>query len=162
MQILKPKLIQETRLEEIPQPNENTHTLRQILETFDPVSLKEIKATRLLKRMDTKYLFHESLLPDILRYLVEDYHVLDVDGMRMQRYKTRYYDTPDFELYRQHHNGQRDRFKLRVRSYLNTSLDFLTEDATMLSSEAAFENIVQELIDHTYARYEAVQAYLSN
>jgi len=125
MQILKPKLIQETRLEEIPQPNENTHALRQILETFDPVSLKEIKATRLLKRVDTKYLFHESLLPDILRDLLEDYNVLYVDGMRMQRYKTRYYDTPDFELYRQHHNGQRDRFKLRVRSYLNTSLDFL-------------------------------------
>jgi hypothetical protein len=35
-----------------------------------------------------------------------------------------------------------------------------TEDATMLSSETAFENSVQELIDHTYARYETVQIHL--
>lgn len=35
-----------------------------------------------------------------------------------------------------------------------------TEDATMLSSETAFENSVQELIDHTYVRYETVQIYL--
>ncbi len=125
MHILEPRLHEETRFEEIPQPNENTNILRQILETFDPVSLKEIKAAPLLKRMDTKYLFHESLLPDTLRDLANDYNVLDVDGLRMQRYKTRYYDTPDFELYRQHHNGQRDRFKLRVRSYLNSGLDYL-------------------------------------
>jgi len=37
-----------------------------------------------------------------------------------------------------------------------------TEDATMLSSEAAFKNSVQELIDHADARNEAVQEYLSN
>jgi len=75
--------------------------------------------------VDTKYPFHETLLPDILKNLADDYHVLEVDGERLQRYKTRYYDTPDFDLYRQHHNGQRDRFKLRVRSYLNSGLDYL-------------------------------------
>jgi hypothetical protein len=35
-----------------------------------------------------------------------------------------------------------------------------TDDATMLSSETAFKNSVQELIDHTYVRYETVQIYL--
>ncbi len=150
MQIIKPKLTQETRLEEITQPNENTHTLRKILKTFEPVSLEEIKAARLQKRMDTKYLFHESLLPDILRDLADDYNILEVDGLRMQRYKTRYYDTPDFELYRQHHNGQRDRFKLRVRSYLNSDLDFLevkrkdNHDRTQKSRLPAVESPMEE------------------
>jgi spore coat protein H len=37
-----------------------------------------------------------------------------------------------------------------------------TEEATMLTSEAAFENSVQELIDHVYAQYEAVQKHLSD
>jgi len=36
------------------------------------------------------------------------------------------------------------------------------KDATMLRSNAAFENSAQELIDHVYERYEAVQRYLSD
>lgn len=125
VRIYGPRLYKEARPEEMPQPNGDLKTLCEILLTFESVSLKHIKAMRLLKRVDTKYLFHESFLPDMLKNLASAYNVLEVDGMRMQRYKTRYYDTPDFELYRQHHNGQRDRFKLRVRSYLNSNLDFL-------------------------------------
>ncbi len=37
-----------------------------------------------------------------------------------------------------------------------------TEAATMLKSQASFENSVQELIDHTLGRFQAVQAYLSD
>jgi hypothetical protein len=51
--------------------------------------------------------------------------VLEVNGVRLQHYQTLYFDTPDFRLYQQHHNGQRDRFKLRVRSYLDSDLDYL-------------------------------------
>ena len=125
MLIHKPRLYQETKLEKIPLADKSTHEICDILDSFQPIALDEMKETKLLKRVDTKYLFHESLLPDILRNLSTDYYALDVDGVRLQRYKTRYYDTPDFELYRQHHNGQRDRFKLRVRSYLNSDAEFL-------------------------------------
>lgn len=125
MLIHEPKLYQETKLEKIPPADRQTQKICNILQTFEPISLEEMKETRLLKRVDTKYLFHESLLPDLLRNLVNDYYVLEVDSIHLQRYKTRYYDTPDFELYRQHHNGQRDRFKLRVRSYLNSEAEFL-------------------------------------
>lgn len=125
MMILEPRLYQETTLEEIPLSDKNTREICNILQNFDPISLDEMKETRLLKRVDTKYIFHESILPDILQGLSKNYYALEVDGVRLQRYKTRYYDTPNFELYRQHHNGQRDRFKLRVRSYLNSEAEFL-------------------------------------
>jgi len=125
VQIQKPKLYQEPRLERTPPVDESTREIQDILHSFNPISLEEIKKSQLLKRMDTKYLFHESHLPAVLANLMDDYDTLEVDGMRMQRYKTCYYDTPDFELYRQHHNGQRDRFKLRVRAYLNSNLEFL-------------------------------------
>ena len=125
MLIHEPRLYQETTLEKIPLADKNTREICKILQTFEPISLEEMKEARLLKRVDTKYLFHESLLPDMLHDLAEDYYALEVDEVRLQRYKTRYYDTPDFELYRQHHNGQRDRFKLRVRSYLNSDSEFL-------------------------------------
>ena len=125
MLIHEPKLYQETKLEEIPRGDQRTREICNTLNIFESISLAEMKENRLMKRVDTKYLFHESLLPDILHNLSNDYFILNVDGVRLQRYKTRYYDTPDFELYRQHHNGQRDRFKLRVRSYLNSEAEFL-------------------------------------
>jgi hypothetical protein len=78
-----------------------------------------------MKRTDTKYVFLSALLPQILSDLALDYDVLEVGGVRMQRYRTCYYDTPDFQLYHQHHNDQRDRYKLRIRSYLESTLDFL-------------------------------------
>ncbi len=123
--IPEPKLNLESQLELLPLADESTREIKDKLRLFSPIKLEEIKQVRLFRRMDTKYIFHESLLPGILANLVNDYDVLEVHGVRVQRYQTRYYDTPDFELYRQHHNGQRDRFKLRLRSYLNSNLDFL-------------------------------------
>jgi hypothetical protein len=99
--------------------------LEQALQGFQPICLADMSGRRLMKRMDTKYLFQAALLPQILTNLAAEYDVLDVGGVRMQRYRTCYYDTPDFQLYQQHHNGQRDRFKLRIRSYLETAVDFL-------------------------------------
>ena len=125
MMIYDHLLYQETYLDKISHDDESVQTIEKILNTFEPLALQDSGDVRLLKRMDTKYLFPESLLPGILTDLARDYYVLDVDGLRIQRYKTRYFDTPDFELYRQHHNGQRDRYKLRIRSYLDTDLDFL-------------------------------------
>jgi hypothetical protein len=37
-----------------------------------------------------------------------------------------------------------------------------TDQATTRRSETAFENSLQELIDHTYGREQAEKAYLSN
>jgi hypothetical protein len=125
MKIYDHMLYQETDLDKIAHNDERALAVEDILNTFEPTSLPEISDVRLLKRMDTKYIFPEAILPGLLTDLAQDYYVLDVNGLRMQHYKTRYFDTPDFELYHQHHNGQRARYKLRVRSYLDTELDFL-------------------------------------
>ena len=78
-----------------------------------------------MQRTDTKYVFPESHLLDLLDDLNRDYAILEVDNVRMQEYQTLYFDTPDFQFYQQHHNGQRDRFKLRVRSYLDSDLNYI-------------------------------------
>ncbi len=81
---------------------------------------------KLMKRTDTKFVFPSILLPAILDNLSPTYRILEVDNnVRLQHYQTLYFDTPDFQLYQQHHNGQRDRFKLRVRSYLNSEINYL-------------------------------------
>jgi hypothetical protein len=107
------------------QSRANSIVLADTLNQFDPIYLSEMSGVRLMKRTDTKYLFSTRFLPEVLSGLSGEYDVLDVSGVRIQHYQTRYFDTPDFKLYHQHHNGQRDRFKLRIRRYLNSMLAFL-------------------------------------
>lgn len=74
--------------------------------------------------MDRKYIFHTNRLEDILVELKENYRILEVKGLRCSRYETRYYDTPGFEMYLQHHNGKLNRHKVRFREYLDSGLRF--------------------------------------
>jgi len=97
----------------------------RILSQLEPISLEQSASAKLMKRTDTKFVFPSLLLPGILDNLKSSYRVLEVDKVRLQHYQTLYFDTPDFQLYRQHHNGQRDRFKLRLRSYLNSNVNYL-------------------------------------
>ena len=98
----------------------------RILSEMDPITLEQSGDASLMKRTDTKFVFPSILLPAILDNLKPSYRILEVDnGIRLQHYQTLYFDTPDFQLYQQHHNGQCDRFKLRVRSYLNSDINYL-------------------------------------
>jgi hypothetical protein len=51
--------------------------------------------------------------------------MLSVNGRRLNHYRTLYFDTPDFELYRLHVNGRADRYKVRSREYTDTRRAFL-------------------------------------
>lgn len=95
-----------------------------ILNQFTPISLEEMDAVKLLDRMDRKYIFHTDRLEAILRDLKENYRILEVKGLRCSRYETRYYDTPGFEMYIQHHNGKLNRHKVRFREYLDSGTRF--------------------------------------
>jgi len=78
----------------------------------------------LLRRTDTKYVLSEAQLAQALAHLTGQYRVLEVDGRRLQRYQTLYFDTQNLALYRQHHDGQRSRYKVRERTYLDSNLTF--------------------------------------
>ena len=97
----------------------------RLLSTFEPISLAEMKDVSLLDRVDTKYLMTVDQLDSVLAALVEYYRILDIDGVRLNHYRTLYYDTPDFLLYLHHHAGRRQRFKVRSRQYVDTELSFL-------------------------------------
>ncbi|HEY1012823.1 MAG TPA: polyphosphate polymerase domain-containing protein [Herpetosiphonaceae bacterium] len=92
---------------------------------FAPISLAEMDAVALLNRTDSKYVLPAALLAAILPRLLGDYRVLELEGRRAHRYHTLYFDTADFELYRQHHAGRRVRYKVRSRAYLDSGRAFL-------------------------------------
>jgi hypothetical protein len=84
-----------------------------------------MEAVSLLKRVDTKYVLHIRQLFRALDNLKDQYRVLEVRGFRLNRYHNLYFDTPNFELYHQHHNGQRNRYKVRCREYVDTQMAYL-------------------------------------
>jgi hypothetical protein len=64
-------------------------------------------------------------LANLLKNLGSNYQVLEVEGVRLNRYRTLYFDTPDFLCFRQHHSGKRNRFKIRKREYVESHISFL-------------------------------------
>ena len=96
-----------------------------LLQGFEVVHLSEMGRAALLRRTDTKYLLSEDQLSWALARLADHYRVLEIDGRRLHRYQTLYFDTQDLALYQQHHNGWRNRYKVRERAYADSELTFL-------------------------------------
>lgn len=92
---------------------------------FEPISLAEMDGVALLNRLDTKYVMTTRQLWDALTNLQQDYWMLEVEGLRLNRYRTLYFDTPDFALYHAHVNKRPERYKVRSREYADSHLAFL-------------------------------------
>lgn len=100
-------------------------TLQQEIASFNPVSLEEMDRVKLLNRTDTKFLLSESDLKTILQEITPYYDILEIDGLRQHAYRSLYFDTPDFRFFTEHHNGYPNRYKIRIRKYLDSGLCFL-------------------------------------
>ena len=96
-----------------------------LLRRFEPITLSEMSEVALQDRTDTKFIMREGQLYNALATLTQQYRVLDIRGVRLNQYRTLYFDTDDFALFQQHHTGRRDRFKVRTRSYVDSHLSFL-------------------------------------
>jgi len=91
-----------------------------------PISLDELVAgADMLTRIDRKYLLDASDLPGVIGALDHATRVLEVDGTRVQSYRSTYLDTPDLECYRAAARPRRRRFKVRTRTYVDSGTAFL-------------------------------------
>lgn len=109
------------------------------LTTFAPTTLDEMKRVALLDRVETKYIMHQRTFLALLADLRINYRVLTIAGDRLLRYRTLYYDTPDFAFYHSHHAGALNRYKVRSREYVDTGLSFL---------EIKYKNNKQRTVKH--------------
>lgn len=94
------------------------------LDSFDPISLADIKAVQLMSRIDQKYLTSLRQLPELLQRIAGSYYVQRIGGEAEADYRTLYFDTADLAMYTQHHNRKLHRQKLRVRTYRSTLTTF--------------------------------------
>lgn len=94
------------------------------LSLLNSVSLNELESVSLLNRMDSKYALRGDDLLKIFPCLIENYNVLEIDGVRIFSYENNYFDTPDLQFFRDHHNGYVNRIKVRSRRYVESDLCF--------------------------------------
>ncbi|MBP5425395.1 MAG: polyphosphate polymerase domain-containing protein [Prevotella sp.] len=99
--------------------------MEEILRHFDPITLNEMSGIRLMNRTDTKFVTTKPMLKRLLQMAANEYYAQDIDGQRMADYYTVYFDTPDCNMYTVHETGHTNRQKLRVRSYVDSNLNFL-------------------------------------
>ena len=100
-------------------------SINNILSSFEPISLNQMDEVKLMNRTDTKFIFEYSLLNKVMEEIKAHYYVLDINGIRLNAYRCLYFDTEDFKFYFEHHNGKKNRNKVRYREYIDSGLCFL-------------------------------------
>jgi hypothetical protein len=88
-------------------------------------TLEELDSFALQNRIDTKFVLTEPQVAHVLQTVGARYVVIEVNGIRAGHYQTAYFDTLAWDMYRDHHNGRRDRFKVRYRCYMDSGVSFL-------------------------------------
>lgn len=98
--------------------------IEKCIKEYDTITLDNINSVNLLDRHDTKFIFSVEELPGILEDLKDHYKVLEIEENRSFSYENLYFDTSDLMMYKQHHNGKLNRYKIRYRKYKETDICF--------------------------------------
>jgi hypothetical protein len=101
------------------------HNVNGVLRQFDPISLDEMDGVKLMDRTDMKFALSFDKLDSILCLLKDHYRVLTINSGRVFTYQTDYFDTPELNMFFDHHNGKLNRYKIRQRKYIESDLNFL-------------------------------------
>jgi hypothetical protein len=78
-----------------------------------------------MNRTDTKFTFTLSQFEKVMSEIKDNYRILEIEGKRLCKYETLYYDTSTLDLYKQHHQGKFNRYKIRHRTYVDSNTGFL-------------------------------------
>jgi VTC domain len=93
---------------------------------FQPIGLDALNAkAAMLERLDNKYVVRAAVLQQAAAELSRHFDVLEIDGRRSFTYETCYFDDPERRSYHDHHQGRRQRMKVRVRRYVDAGLCFV-------------------------------------
>ncbi|WP_051218335.1 polyphosphate polymerase domain-containing protein [Nocardioides insulae] len=98
----------------------------RLLDSLEPIDLSGMVAeAALLTRVDRKYLVRTELLPDLAGGLPRGSRVLEIEGHRAMGYRSTYLDTPELSSFFAAGRGRRNRWKVRVRTYLDTGTSYV-------------------------------------
>jgi hypothetical protein len=97
-----------------------------LTDAFASISLDALNAkAAMLERLDHKYVVRADVLREAVPQLADSFDVLEIDGLRSFLYRTCYFDDPELRAFHDHHQGRRQRMKVRVRHYVDANLCFV-------------------------------------
>jgi hypothetical protein len=99
--------------------------IETILQHFQPISLKEMDRVKLMNRTDTKFAFSIEKFQEFLADLSQYYDALEIVNTRTPHYESLYFDDDQFSFFKDHHNGKTNRFKVRIRKYVESDILYL-------------------------------------
>ena len=93
---------------------------------FDPISLAALNSkAEMLERLDNKYVVDAAVLRRAICEFAEHFDILEIGGRRAFTYETCYFDDARRQSYFDHHQGRRQRAKVRIRKYIEAGLCFV-------------------------------------
>ena len=99
--------------------------MEELLFSFAPITLDEMSSVKLMNRTDTKFVTTMPMLLRLFEMAQGDYYAQEIDGERNMLYDTTYFDTNDYEMYKEHQHGHANRQKIRFRTYVSSHLQFM-------------------------------------
>lgn len=128
----------------------------------NPISLDQVlSAAALQTRVDRKFLLTPEQFRAFAGHLGNVLHVMEIDGQRIFRYASTYFDSHDFEQYRAHRQGRRKRFKVRSRTYVDTGLSMFEVKTKGLRGETVKHRMKQPVNAAQHLNAEA-DAFLAD
>lgn len=100
-------------------------TIKAVLNSFEPIGLKDINDVKLMDRVDTKFSFNVDHLATFLKSLEADYNVLVIENNPISKYHSLYYDNEVLSAFNDHRRIRPNRFKVRFRKYVYSNIQFL-------------------------------------
>lgn len=100
-------------------------SIQQLLLPFSKIGLADMDNVKLMDRVDTKFVLTNAQLEEVLPFLNEHYHVVEISGKSVLSYESLYYDNEDLDFYHDHHKKRLNRVKIRYRKYLDSDISFL-------------------------------------
>ena len=99
--------------------------LLEVFSTYDPITLSELDSVALMDRKESKFIIPDYWCEGISETLKIDFRILDINGNKCFRYKNLYFDTKNNITLEDHIRGRNNRFKIRIRNYVDSELTFL-------------------------------------
>lgn len=93
---------------------------------FNAISLDDLNdGSAMLTRLDNKYLVHQGVLHLALHEFSKHFDILEINKNRLFTYESCYFDDVNLRCYFDHHQGRRQRIKIRTRKYVESNLCFV-------------------------------------
>jgi hypothetical protein len=128
--------------------------IKKTLHPFVRVSLSDLDKVKLMNRTDQKFCLHISQLPIVLEAINSEYSILEIDDEIVFKYDNTYFDTPDNKMFISHQNGKRNRYKIRIRKYVQTDINFLEIKLKNNKGRTIKQRITRPTFDSNFTRDE--------